>query len=453
MRRIFLLVLCGFVMSTTYSQNDVQPRYSVSGGVLGSANLSEFRTKNNIDYKTQTNWGFGAWLNLPIASAFSIEPQLQYNVYQIKTSNTTADLLLYNGTIRYVSIPILLKLHAGDHFAFTLGPEFNFMTVLTDNDKLSAKDDYKKTNVGLSGGLEAFPHGRVVFFGRYVLGLTDLDNRENHSTNMEYKTSNIQLGLKLRLFGKKEAPYRAAEVVVPVRVDTDGDGLYDDEDKCPTVAGIAKYEGCPIPDSDNDGINDELDKCPNQAGTAKYEGCPIPDSDGDGINDEEDKCPNEAGTAQYNGCPVPDKDNDGINDADDKCPDIAGPASNKGCPEVPANVSKSLGMAGQGISFGTTNATLTPKSNASLDQVVAIMNENPGLRIRVEGHTDNRGDADANMKLSEDRAAAVKAYIVSKGISVDRVTSEGFGGTTPIADNNTTTGRTKNRRVEIKMVY
>jgi len=81
------------------------------------------------------------------------------------------------------------------------------------------------------------------------------------------------------------------------------------------------------------------------------------------------------------------------------------------------------------------------------------MNENPTLKLKIEGHTDNAGNDDANMKLSEDRAEAVKTYLVSKGISADRITAEGFGETMPIADNGTAAGRTKNRRVEIKVAY
>jgi hypothetical protein len=104
---------------------------------------------------------------------------------------------------------------------------------------------------------------------------------------MEFKNSNIQVGMKVKLFGKK------------IEADSDGDGISDPNDKCPTVVGVSRYDGCPIPDSDNDGINDELDKCPNQAGTAKYDGCPVPDTDNDGINDENDKCPTVAGTAKY----------------------------------------------------------------------------------------------------------------------------------------------------------
>ena len=72
----------------------------------------------------------------------------------------------------------------------------------------------------------------------------------------------------------------------PAPVDTDNDGVIDANDKCPTVAGLAKYAGCPIPDTDKDGVNDEQDKCPTVAGLAKYAGCPIPDTDKDGINDE-----------------------------------------------------------------------------------------------------------------------------------------------------------------------
>ena len=55
--------------------------------------------------------------------------------------------------------------------------------------------------------------------------------------------------------------------------------------------GVARYNGCPVPDTDKDGINDELDKCPAVSGVARYNGCPVPDTDRDGVNDEEDQCP------------------------------------------------------------------------------------------------------------------------------------------------------------------
>ncbi len=487
MKRIVLSVLCSSLLLTSWSQNETEEKvkgYSVSGGLLGAANFSKFRIpdkfNSNISYDGKMGWSAGAWLNLPVANAFSIEPQLMFSSYRYFTSNITPTLL-NDGKIRYISLPVLLKFHLGDVFAITAGPQVDFFTGVEDNDGLAQSDDFKKTSFSLSGGLEIMPHGRVAIFGRYLLGLTNMDNRPGHENTMEMKNQNVQAGLKLKLFGNKEVVYQATEVTV---IDTDGDGIADTEDKCPTVAGTLKYNGCPIPDTDGDGINDELDKCPNEAGTAKYEGCPIPDTDGDGINDELDKCPNKAGIAKYEGCPIPDtdgdginyeldkcptepgiaakdgcpvrdRDNDGINDDEDRCPDIAGVASNKGCPDFPSNVSKSLGVAASSIKFGTgaNNTTLTANSKKSLDKVVALMNEYPGLMIKVEGHTDNVGEEDDNEDLSSAQAKAVMDYIISKGIPENRISKEGFGETQPIADNNTAAGRMKNRRIEIRVAY
>jgi len=454
MKRIILLSLFCGMFAGMNAQDKQETHYSVSGGLLADANFSQFRTDNGVDYKTKTGWGFGAWVNFPISEHFSIEPQLSLNSLQFQTSNTTANLLMTDGKIRYISIPVLAKINAGDMFAVTVGPQFDFRTSIEDNNNVVTKEDFKGSNISLSLGLEAFPRSKVSIFGRYVFGFSDIDARSSHDASMEYKISDWQLGLKLRLFGKKTTTtYKATTVTAPVRVDTDGDGIYDDEDKCPTQAGTLKYNGCPVPDTDGDGINDELDKCPTVAGVAKYDGCPIPDTDGDGLNDEEDKCPTQAGPKDRMGCPVLDKDNDGVPDDVDKCPDIAGLAANDGCPEVPANVSKSIGLAASGIYFGNNNATLSSRSNASLDKVVTIMNENPTLKIRIEGHTDNSGSADANMTMSQNRANSVKAYLVSKGIAEDRIITEGFGGTQPISDNTTAAGRMKNRRIELRMVY
>ncbi|WP_273446785.1 DUF6089 family protein [Neolewinella agarilytica] len=109
--------------------------------------------------------------------------------------------------------------------------------------------------------------------------------------------------------------------------DTDKDGLYDEEDDCPTEAGPASTNGCP--DTDSDGIADKDDKCPQVAGLATLMGCP--DGDGDGVADGDDDCPTEAGLKNLNGCP--DGDGDGVADKDDKCPTEAGIAALMGCPD------------------------------------------------------------------------------------------------------------------------
>ena len=239
----------------------------------------------------------------------------------------------------------------------------------------------------------------------------------------------------------------------PPPADTDGDGITDDKDKCPTVKGMAKYDGCPIPDSDNDGINDEEDKCPTVSGLARYQGCPIPDTDKDGINDEEDKCPTVAGVARYQGCPVPDTDGDGVNDEEDKCPNLAGVIENKGCPAISEEVKKKVDIAANNILFVTGSYKLVASSNKGLNEVVKIMQENPEIKLDIDGHTDNVGTDEKNQILSDNRANAVKAYLVKKGIDESRITSTGHGEMEPIADNKTAAGRQKNRRSELKLSY
>ncbi len=231
--------------------------------------------------------------------------------------------------------------------------------------------------------------------------------------------------------------------------DKDKDGVLDEADKCPDVAGIASLQGCP--DQDGDGIADLDDKCPDQAGLAKYQGCPVPDTDKDGINDENDKCIDVAGVARYNGCPVPDTDKDGVNDEEDKCPNEFGPASNFGCPVIEEAIILKVNKAAQNIFFATGSAKLLAKSNASLNSVVSILNDNPSYKVDIDGHTDNVGKAEKNLVLSEARANAVKTYLIKKGVDESRLIATGYGLDKPIADNKKAAGRSKNRRVEMKL--
>jgi OOP family OmpA-OmpF porin len=239
----------------------------------------------------------------------------------------------------------------------------------------------------------------------------------------------------------------------PPPVDTDKDGIIDSVDKCPTVPGIPKYNGCPVPDTDRDGINDDDDKCPAVAGLARYQGCPVPDTDKDNINDEEDKCPTQPGPASNQGCPFVDTDGDGIADPDDKCPNLFGTPENQGCPAIKEEVVKKVNYAAQNIYFATGKYTLLSRSFKGLDEVAKLMKEDAGLQMAIEGHTDNVGADATNQKLSENRAAAVKAYLVKKGVDASRVNSAGFGESQPVADNKTAAGRQQNRRVELKLSY
>ncbi|AND64006.1 cell envelope biogenesis protein OmpA [Flavobacterium covae] len=230
--------------------------------------------------------------------------------------------------------------------------------------------------------------------------------------------------------------------------DTDKDGIQDKDDACPDVAGLKELNGCP--DGDGDGIADKDDACPEVKGLANLQGCP--DADGDGVADNKDKCPNQAGPRDNAGCPWPDTDGDSVLDKDDKCPSVKGTVANNGCPEVSEEVVKKLNDYAKTILFDTGKASFQQQTFPVLEAMSAILNEYPSSKFSIEGHTDNVGKKDKNLQLSKERAAAVKSYLESKGIAADRLTSEGYGDTKPVAPNTTKANKALNRRVEVKLV-
>ncbi len=257
--------------------------------------------------------------------------------------------------------------------------------------------------------------------------------------------------------------------------DTDNDGIYDKDDACPDVAGLKEFQGCPdtdadgiadkddacpdvagskemngCPDTDKDGIADKDDACPDVAGLAALNGCP--DADGDGVADAKDKCPNVAGPRDNEGCPWPDTDGDSVLDKDDKCPEVKGTVANNGCPEVSDEVVKKLNDYAKTILFNTSKATFQEQTFPILQAMVSILKEYPSSNFSIEGHTDSDGKDAANQTLSENRAAAVKDYLIANGIDAGRLTSLGFGESKPIAPNTTKAGKALNRRVEVKVV-
>lgn len=237
------------------------------------------------------------------------------------------------------------------------------------------------------------------------------------------------------------------EEKVEAPADRDKDGIADAVDNCPDTPGLASTNGCP--DSDRDGIIDSKDKCPNASGLPANGGCP--DRDKDGIIDSEDKCPDTAGPSSNAGCP--DRDQDGISDADDKCPDTPGLVANNGCPDLDEETKEVMEEVLEGIQFETGKDVLKTESYPTLDHVVSLMKKHPEYKISFEGYTDSSGDAAKNLDLSKRRAKRAKDYVISHGIAADRLTSTGYGAASPIADNNTSAGRAKNRRVEIKVSF
>jgi outer membrane protein OmpA-like peptidoglycan-associated protein len=493
MKKLLFLLTFIAVSTSIFAQKMDHDRYKISGGLLAAYNSDKFRIEGDntydINYNFASGYSGGIWLNFPLGYHFAVDLEGMMSLYNYNPKPAAgAPLLVVDGNVTYVQVPLLLKWYWGRSIAITAGPQFDLVQNVNVYPGSTTKDSLTSSSIALNAGFEILPRSTISFFGRYIHGFTDMNNTTANNGNAEYFNSNIQLGVKLKLFGKMipadtdhdsipDKDDKCPTVAGLVRYmgcpipDTDNDGVNDEMDKCVTVPGLPKYAGCPIPDSDNDGINDEQDKCPKVAGLAKYGGCPIPDTDNDGINDEVDKCPKVAGLAKYNGCPIPDTDGDGVNDEQDKCPNVAGLAKFMGCPDkdndgvtdaedhcptVPGPVDnfgcpkiESAKFSTQRIQFNTGTATLTADAKKDIKEGALLLNSNDFkmLKIEIRGHTDNTGKAEANQLLSEKRAKAVLEELAKNGVSRDRMTAMGFGQTQPVADNNTKEGRALNRRV------
>ncbi|MEL6342291.1 MAG: OmpA family protein [Myxococcota bacterium] len=255
--------------------------------------------------------------------------------------------------------------------------------------------------------------------------------------------------------------------------DRDGDGYVDNEDDCPdeaeTFNDYLDEDGCPEGDRDGDGIFDADDACPDAKedpdGFQDQDGCPDADNDNDGLIDAEDDCPDEPedfdGDEDEDGCPdaAGDTDGDGIVDSLDRC--ISEPETfnqyldEDGCPdEAPqfVRITEEKIEIDQRIQFESGKSVIKPISYPILDSVAQVMGDYPDLRVLVEGHTDSDGSESYNMRLSNNRAASVRDYLIQQGVSAERLDSLGYGETRPIDTNRTPEGKLNNRRVEFRIL-
>lgn len=222
--------------------------------------------------------------------------------------------------------------------------------------------------------------------------------------------------------------FAAAAPAAPV--DTDGDGVFDPSDLCPSTppGTVVDATGCPAApaDSDSDGVLDPIDQCPGTpAGTiVDATGCPPP----------------VPGVA-------PDLDNDGVRNELDQCPGT--PPSFK-VDVVGCMVEQTVALQNVNFEFGSDQ--LTAGAMTILDGIAGSLLAQTTVKVLVTGHTDALGPQSYNLSLSQRRAKSVMLYLAGKGVEPTRLAAEGEGEFSPVASNDTEEGRAQNRRVEFKII-
>ena len=409
--------------------------------------------------------------------AKSITPYLGYHWFTdrdyedraelgIKLENFFTDNFSVEGGLGYVPTNQASTSNSKSMMTYTLNGNYNFIL----NEKL-----WPYITAGLGGDTVA----NTTYLGPAAgIGLRYLINNDFALRTevkdvffRDPKNDVIALVGLTYFFGRPEKPVAMKE---EKPADSDGDGVLDSMDKCPnTPSGVSvDKNGCPV-DSDKDGVADYLDKCADTPSGVSVDknGCPI-DSDKDGVADYLDKCADTPSgvSVDKNGCPL-DSDKDGVPDYLDKCADTPSGVSvdTNGCPVdsdkdgVPDYLDKCPGTPGGSkvdtdgcvvsitlsIKFDSGKSIVKSQYNPEIERFANFLKENQGVKVEIQGHTDNVGNAVANKKLSEARAEAIREKLIKEyGIASDRITAKGYGEEKPIASNDTPEGRLANRRVE-----
>lgn len=419
-------------------------QYGYNGSAIQNINPDATLQANVGQLVPDLNFGLVYHLKNKLYIGLASNQLIQSRMKKLNQFSTSENHLIrhYNLSASYISkINSTLKAepYAMLRTTFIKAPQVELGAKMTYNDFVFGGLSYrnKESVIGLIG----LNYMNFVLAYSYDFTLSSIRNYSSgsHEVLLAYQ------------FNKKS---KSQEVVIEQATqpkDSDGDGVADNEDLCPNVKGLKEYKGCP--DTDGDGVFDDLDECPKVLGPKDNKGCPWPDSDNDGLSDNKDDCPTISGPVENRGCPYGDTDGDGVNDNVDPCPKTAGPVENKGCPVIEKKDQEVIDMAVKNLEFETSKDIIEESSKPSLNSLAEKLKQKTEWNLLLSGHTDNDGDDDANMILSKNRSETVKSYLISRGISESRIKVNYFGETKPVANNNTSEGRRKNRRVEFVILF
>jgi len=373
------------------------------------------------------------WSILPSISTFTVSKYLKDNISVGFTASlnriekwgeTYNDVSVRVDDLMYYGIDGIVKYSLGDLINSTkfepfvgLGGGYTWIEEGKYNTN-SVHDPSAKVGAGTLNGTIGF-----AYWFTDNIGITFSSTYKHSFKNYLTKHFQHAVGLAINFGGESDEPEIIEEINPEIIPDTDGDGINDNLDRCPSVKGVASNNGCPPEpvekDSDNDGLLDSVDNCPKIKGPASNKGCPLPDTDNDGIVDSADKCPKVPGVEANNGCPYEQVKVDDIN------------------------------MLSKTILFDTGKYSFKQETYAVLMEITQIIKQHPDVQFKLEGHTDSTGPSDMNYKLSQNRVIAVRDYFIKNGIPSSSLITEAFGETQPTASNATIEGRRKNRRVEV----
>lgn len=356
-----------------------------------SSSLGLYSLSSKLDYDSGLAWGLGIGLNL----SEKVGTEFSFHAVDSEYHGYDAQILLYKLDLVY-HLTGRLPENIVPYAAAGIG-----MASFNNDQPEFKKDSDVLFNAAL--GLKYFLTRNIAVRTdvRYVLDFAGSDLTHNFL---------YTAGINLRL-GWQEDKYQVPEPVAVV-----------EPEPCPNPPqGCLERDWCKR-DADADGVVDCLDKCPDTPPA-----CPV----------------------DQNGCPK-DSDGDGVPDCLDKCPDT--PPGTRveayGCP--PAAEQGSIVF--RNILFEFDSADLKAESLAVLDQVVEYLRSNPGVSMEIQGHTDNVGTAEYNLRLSSRRAQTVRDYLMNKGIPPERLEVQGLGLSSPLVPNDTEENRARNRRVEFKPI-